>query len=155
MGAEQARQSRMDRRRLLRGVGGAAAAAGVGALLAGGQSARPAAAQTKPAVGPMITTFFSVTIAAGREEEWQAMVADLHRTTHAEDEGVLAYEFYRRADNPREYMVFEQWRDADALAAHLARLVRVYGEPPPGTRLPAAFVDIFERAEAVRYEPVT
>ena len=103
----------------------------------------------------MITTILSVTIAAGREAEWQAMVADLHRTTHAEDDGCLAYAFYRQVDNPREYVTFEQWRDADALAAHLARLARVYGEPAPGTRLPAAFVDIFERAEAVRYEPAT
>jgi quinol monooxygenase YgiN len=102
----------------------------------------------------MLTTFFSVTIAAGREEEWRALVAELHRTTHAEDAGCLAYQFYRRMDNPREYVVFEQWRDADALAAHLARLAQVYGAPPPGTRLPAAFVGLFERAEAVRYEPV-
>jgi quinol monooxygenase YgiN len=103
----------------------------------------------------MITTFLSVTIAAGRAEEWRAMVADLHRTTHAEDDGCLRYEFYRRADNSREYVVVEQWRDEVALATHLARLARIYGAPPPGTRLPAAFVDVFERAEAVRYEPAT
>jgi quinol monooxygenase YgiN len=101
----------------------------------------------------MITTFLSVTIAEGREEAWRAMMADLHRTTHAEDEGCLAYEFYRRQDNPREYVVFEQWRDAVALATHLARLARLYGAPPPGTRLPAAFGAVFERAEAVRYDP--
>jgi hypothetical protein len=78
-----------------------------------------------------------------------ALLADLHRTTHAEDGGCLAHDFYRRADNPREYVVFEQWRDADGLAC----LARVYGAPPPGTRLPASFIDRPERAEAVRYEP--
>jgi hypothetical protein len=77
-----------------------------------------------------------------------ALLADLRRT-HAQDDGCLAHDFYHRADNPRECVVFEQWRDAAALA----RLARVYGAPPPGTRLPASFIDLSERTEAVRYEP--
>jgi quinol monooxygenase YgiN len=104
----------------------------------------------------MITILFSMTVKVGREEEWRAMRADLHRSTHAEDDGCLAYTYYRRADNPREYVLFEQWRDGDALAAHLTRLQRVYGPPPSeGGRLPAAFLDLFERTEAVRYEPAS
>ena len=104
----------------------------------------------------MLTILFSMVVKAGREEEWQAMLAELHRTTHAEDDGCLAYAYYRRADNPREYVLFEQWRDAAALDAHLARLRRVYGPPPDkGGRLLAAFLDLFERTEAVRYEPAS
>jgi quinol monooxygenase YgiN len=102
----------------------------------------------------MITILFSMTIKAGREAEWRSMRADVHRTTHAEDDGCLAYDFYRRADNPREYVLFEQWRDEAALDAHLARVRRVYGPPPtPGGRLPAVFLDLFDRTEAIRYEP--
>ena len=101
----------------------------------------------------MLTILFSMTVKAGREAAWPAMLAELHRTTHAEDDGCLAYAYYRRADNPREYVLFEQWRDAAALEAHLARLRRVYGPPPAeGGRLPATFLGFFERTEAVRYE---
>jgi len=48
---------------------------------------------------------------------------------HAEDEGCVAYVFYRRTDNPSEAMLYEQWRDAEALNAHVARLQRVFGLP--------------------------
>ena len=101
----------------------------------------------------MLTILFSMTVKAGRAGEWQLMLADLHRSTHAEDAGCVAYAYYRRADQPREYVLFEQWADAEALAAHLARLRREYGPPPAaGGALPAAFLDLFERTEATRYE---
>ena len=111
----------------------------------------------------MITVLFSMTVKAGREEEWSALLGELHRSTHAEDEGCLSYSFYRRADAPREYVLHEQWRDAGALNAHIARLQRVFGPPPsdetyPPThhrrRLPAAFLDLFEQTEAVRYDVI-
>ncbi len=112
----------------------------------------------------MITVLFYMTVKAEREEEWRELLGRLARSTHAEDEGCLTYVFHRRADNPREYVLYEQWRDAAALAAHMARLQRLLGppsseEPYPPThhrrRLLAAFLAFFERTEAVRYDPVT
>lgn len=38
----------------------------------------------------MITILFSVTIKAGREGEWRAMLSELHRSTLAVDAGCLA-----------------------------------------------------------------
>jgi len=66
---------------------------------------------------------------AGRENEFREMVPRLMRTTRAEDEGCVAYVFYRRPDNPSEAVLYEQWRDAEALNAHIARLQRVFGPP--------------------------
>ena len=111
----------------------------------------------------MITVLFSMTVKAGREEAWGVLLGELHRSTHAEDEGCVSYVFYRRADDPREYVLHEQWRDAAALDQHVARLQRLLGPPPddaayPPThhrrRLPAAFLDLFEWTEAVRYDVV-
>ena len=101
----------------------------------------------------MITTLFHMTVKAEREREWRELLARLHQSTHAEDEGCISYAYYRRADSPREYVLFEQWRDDDALTAHLMWLGELLGSPPPGGRLPAAFLDLFERTQAVRYEP--
>ena len=97
----------------------------------------------------MITILFSMTVKAGREGGWRAMLAELHHSTHAQGAGCLAYAYHRRADNPREYVLLEQWADAETLAAHLTRLRRELGA------LPATFVDLFERTAAVRYEPAS
>jgi quinol monooxygenase YgiN len=111
----------------------------------------------------MITVLFHMTVKAGREAEAVAVAKEATASTRAEDSGCLAYTFYRRADNPRELMLFEQWRDADVLKAHIERLVRVYGPPddqapfPPThfrRRLPKAFLDLFEKADAVRYDAI-
>ena len=112
----------------------------------------------------MITVLFHMRVKVDREYAWREALVELHRSTHAEDAGCLSYAFYRQADDPRAYVLHEQWRDADALDAHVARLQRVLGPPsdtepyPPAhhrRRLPAAFLDFFERTEAVRYELAT
>jgi hypothetical protein len=79
-----------------------------------------------------------VTEKAGRENEFREMVPRLMRTTRAEDEGCVAYVFYRRPDNPSEAVLYEQWRDAEALNAHIARLQRVFGPPDEQETYPPA-----------------
>ena len=111
----------------------------------------------------MLTILLHMTVKEGREEDFRAMASRLMQTTHAEDPGCIAYTFYRRADNPNEAVLYEQWRDADVLNAHVARLVRVVGppdeqEPYPPThhrrRLPKVFLDLFEKTDVARYEAV-
>jgi len=55
----------------------------------------------------------------------------------ANDEGTVA--FYRQRDEPRHLVLFEQWRDADALNVHIARLQRVFGPPDEQEPHPATF----------------
>ena len=109
----------------------------------------------------MITILFHMTVKAGREQECAAVAKDVTATTKAQDQGCINYAFYQRADNPRELVLYEQWRDFDALNAHLGRLRQVLGppddqEPYPEThhrrRLPKAFLALFEKADAVRYD---
>src|SRR5687768_17017299 len=111
----------------------------------------------------MITIFFQLTVKPEREEEFRSVCERLTETTRTEDDGCLAYTFFRRADSPREVVLYEQWRDAPALEAHVAHLCRTLGppdeqEPFPPThhrrRLPKAFLDMCETTEAVRYEPM-
>jgi quinol monooxygenase YgiN len=109
----------------------------------------------------MLTIVIHMTVKAGREDECEATCKHVMMSTRSEDEGCLNYTFYRRRDNPRELMLFEQWRDADSVKAHLARLYRVFGhpddtEPYPPThhrrQISKAFLDLFEKTEAVRYD---
>ncbi len=99
----------------------------------------------------MITILFRMTVKAERDNEWRELASQLTWSTRSEDEGCVNYVYHRRLDNPREYVLYEQWRDEEALTAHLARLVRLLGPPPAGGRLPATFLDHFEQTQAVRY----
>jgi quinol monooxygenase YgiN len=109
----------------------------------------------------MITVLFYMTIKPGREAEASKVAAEATATTKAEDRGCINYAFLRRSDNPRELVLYEQWHDQDALNAHVARLQRVYGPPNDQEpyspahhrrRLPKAFLDLFDKTDAVRYE---
>ena len=109
----------------------------------------------------MLTIVLYMTVKAGREDECAAVCKDAMTSTRSQDEGCLSYTFYRRRDNPRELMLFEQWRDADSVKAHLERLYRVFGPPddeepyPPAhhrRHISKAFLDLFDKTEAVRYD---
>jgi quinol monooxygenase YgiN len=111
----------------------------------------------------MITVRFSMTVRPDAEAQSRTVASDLTRTSRAEDDGCIAYTFLQQADSPLQYVLFEQWRDQDALNAHVARLRDVMGpadtdEALPAThfrrRLPKAFLDLFEHADVKRYEPV-
>ena len=100
----------------------------------------------------MITILFRMTVKAEQDAEWGELVSQLTRSTRSEDEGCVNYVYHRRLDNSREYVLYEQWRDEEALTALVARLVRLLGPPPAGERLPAKFLDHLEQMQAVRYE---
>ena len=109
----------------------------------------------------MITIFFSVTVKAEHQAEFEVLAREITTSTRAQDQGCIAYAFYRRADLPRDFILYEQWTDAAALTAHLSRLRQVFGpsddqEPYPEThhrrRLPKAFLALLEKTDAVRYE---
>ncbi len=112
----------------------------------------------------MVTVLFHMTVKPENERRVDAVAKELTASTKAEDRGCIEYRFYRRGDQPRELLLFEQWADQDSLNAHVARLQRVYGpaddaEPHPPThhrrRLPKAFLALFEKTDAVRYEPIS
>jgi quinol monooxygenase YgiN len=113
----------------------------------------------------MVTLIFSAVVKAERMEEWSEVLRWAQETTPMEDEGCISYVYYRpvwshrmvgppddpHGPNPRAYVLFEQWRDQDALAAHLTRLERRFGPPPPGGGLPARILNLFEQAETTIY----
>ena len=76
-----------------------------------------------------ITIFFSMTVKPEHQEAFKALAKEMTESTRAQDEGCLAYTFFRRADQPRDFVLFEQWINVAALGAHFARLRQVLGPP--------------------------
>ena len=113
------------------------------------------AAQTNPAVPTAsITILFSILVKEGKEQEAADIMRRLTDSTRAEDDGALSYVFLQQQNNPREYVLYEQWRDSAALNAHLARLRKVFGPAREGGSIPATILDLFETSRAVRYRVV-
>lgn len=102
----------------------------------------------------MLTFLFHLTAREGQEEAFHALAVRLTEITRSEEDGCLAYTFHRRTDNPREYVLYEQWRDAQALQAHLEHLRALYGPPRPGESFSAAILDLCEPGEAVAFKVV-
>jgi len=123
---------------------------GVGAISTLAQ-APPSVANVEP-----ITLLFSLTTKEGREQDFATLAATLTKVTRAEDDGCLAYVFLQQQNNPREFVLYEQWRDGAALKAHIARLQKVYGAPRAegGGGIPAAILDFADQSRAIRYRVI-
>ncbi len=102
----------------------------------------------------MITIMFHVTAKTDKVEEFRATAIKATEATQAEDEGCITYVFHQQRDNPREFVLYEQWRDREALDAHIEHLHRLFGPPAPGGRLPAAFLDLCDETKAIFYNVV-
>lgn len=102
----------------------------------------------------MYTVLFYVTSKPGQEEAMRALTVEMMRVSREED-GAVSYTFHRQKDEPREWMLYEQWRDRDHLETHLANMKRHFGEPPAGARLPARLQALTESYRVTWYEMVT
>ena len=89
-----------------------------------------------------------------RPSRFAAVARQRIETTRAEDEGCLADVFLQHPDEPRDYVLYEQWKDRAALDAHLRRLQKAFGPSASGRGLPPALLDFFETTRIVRYRVV-
>ena len=105
--------------------------------------------------GPkVITILFNVTGKEGKGQDCYDLAVRLTEVTRTEDDGCLTYFFHQGQDNPMEYVLYEQWRDREALDAHMAHLEALLGPPNPGGRLPAALLDLCESTQPIFYDVV-
>ena len=69
----------------------------------------------------MLTFTATLTVKSGREDEFERIMYVAVPKVR-EEPGNHAYVLYRSADNPRVFMVYEEYEDAEALASHRAHL---------------------------------
>ena len=94
----------------------------------------------------MLTILFSMTVKPGREDEFAALAREMMRGTHAEDDGCITYTIHRRGDDLRQFVLYEQWRDREAVQAHLDRMFAALGRE--------RIMDFLEKTEAVSLTPI-
>ncbi|GAB6908691.1 putative Antibiotic biosynthesis monooxygenase [Desulfosarcina cetonica] len=89
----------------------------------------------------MITILFHVRTLEDTVEAFRAFAEKATPLSRAED-GCLGYVFHQQKDDPRNFVLREQWRDKQALKTHIDHLIEVFGPPRPGEALPAAMTDL-------------
>ena len=70
-------------------------------------------------------------IVEGQAEAWWQLAEELVRDSRQEP-GCVRYEFLQDLDDPHRVTLLEQFRDMDAVMAHLTRLKERYGEAAGG-----------------------
>ncbi len=101
----------------------------------------------------MITIFFSARARESKDKDFRKVAERIVKLSRADD-GCLAYDVHQQKDDPRNFLLREQWRDQEALTAHVEHLVREFGPPPEGGQLPASILDLCESIDFKLYEPI-
>ena len=102
----------------------------------------------------MHSVLFYVTTRPGQEQAMRELAARMMQASRAEGPGCVAYTFHQQKDDPRRFMLYEQWADDAALRAHHVNMKRQFGEPPPGAQLPAQLQELVEGYKVVWYDAV-
>jgi quinol monooxygenase YgiN len=95
-----------------------------------------------------LTLFVKLRVKEGREQEFVDTMTQTAKVCLAEETGCLAYRLFKVQGKPREYMIFEQYRDHAALAEHGKHLQALHGPlPAHGGPIPAKLMDLNESDE--------
>ena len=95
-----------------------------------------------------------MTARKGKTESLRDIDVNLTGSTRNSDAGCISYTFHQRLDDPEEFIIYERWRDAASLEAHLARLNGIYGPPAPGEIFPPAILELLEKSEVINLRVV-
>jgi quinol monooxygenase YgiN len=68
----------------------------------------------------MIGTLAILTVAEGKQAEFEAVAKELEAAVNANEPGVLLYKLFRVAGSTTEYAFMEQYKDQAAVDAHRA-----------------------------------
>lgn len=101
----------------------------------------------------MLTIFFSVSAHENRVADFLAM-AERATPLSRQDDGCISYVFHQQKDNPRNFVLREQWKDQQSLDAHIRHLVEEFGPPRPNGLLPAFILDMCETFDVKFYDEI-
>jgi quinol monooxygenase YgiN len=74
--------------------------------------------RTEPGESRMVGGLKVISVQAGLEQEFEKLFAELREVMRTAEPGCLLYSLLKSRTSDRSYIVHEQYRDAEALAAH-------------------------------------
>jgi quinol monooxygenase YgiN len=86
----------------------------------------------------MIGVVAKLTVAPGKETEFEAAATALMAQVHAHEPGALTYQLYKSKSDPMVYIFMEQYVDRDAMNAHGKSEHFLAAQPVLGPLLAAA-----------------
>jgi quinol monooxygenase YgiN len=89
----------------------------------------------------MFTVLAELKVREGKIDEAKAAFRELIKTVKSTEPGTLVYAFHQRKDDPRTFLVYEQYQDENAFHAHMANLGQHAG----------AFAAVLEGAPAATF----
>jgi quinol monooxygenase YgiN len=101
----------------------------------------------------MVNVLFHATTRPGCEDAMRELVTEMMQVSRTVDDAVT-YTFHQKRGVPGEFMLYEQWRDRAHAEAHVANMKRLFGEPPPGAKLPAKMHALVESHSMTFYDVV-
>ena len=101
----------------------------------------------------MMTVMINATVKQDHLEEFQEIASLLTKESRIRP-GCISYTFNQRIDNPREFVLYEQWECQSDLDSHIQELIALLGPPKPGGVLPEKLVNMYEKAEPNFYNAI-
>ncbi len=100
-----------------------------------------------------VNILFRVKVKEGREEEFYHLAGDLMKSSREED-GCVTFTYHQNVDNTKDFFLYEQWRDQDALKAHIKHLQELLGPPDEGKLFPAKLEAYWDEWKAEKFNVV-
>lgn len=100
----------------------------------------------------MITIIIHATIKQGMLDEYLNLIEFLSKKTSKK--GCVRYSFNQRKDNPREFVLYEQWESEDDLNNHIAQLFEIFGPSESGNPVPDKIMNMYESVIPIHYNVI-
>jgi quinol monooxygenase YgiN len=83
----------------------------------------------------VVTVLFRAKVKQGKESEFSGLAKRMQDVSRTED-GCITFTYQQNRKDPWDFFLYEQWRDKDAIDAHVRNLETVLGPRREGDKFP-------------------
>ena len=71
-----------------------------------------------------------------------------------DEEGCITFTYHQNTEDPRDFFLYEQWRDGDAIKGHLSNLKAFFGESDAEGLFPPKLLSYWDEWKAEKYRVI-
>jgi len=86
-------------------------------------------------------------VKAGQEQAFHELATTVLIPEARKLQGCQLFSLFQNTDNPREFILHEQWQTHEDVAAYKQKLIDLLGQPHPGEEFPAKMNDLIAEDE--------